>query len=177
MEINGKKATLWRTSSQISDALHKIAEQLNSRFSTDSSQQIVLVGLLNGSYMFLSDLSKLLKFNFRVDFLRVASYHKNAPTDKVQIQNTLKYDLKNCVVILIEDILDSGKTLFQVKNYLHSSGTLEIVTVALVANLNCPEKSLLEKLIYAFEFENRYIVGYGMDSNEFYRNLTDIWYI
>ena len=177
MEIHGKKATLWRTSSEITAALNKIADNLNSRFVSEIPKDIILLGILNGAYMFLSDLSKLLKFPFRVDFLKVSSYLQNAPTDNVQIQPSLKYDIKNCTVILIDDILDTGKTLFQVNNYLQFLGPNEIILVFLVVNLKCPEKQLMENLTYAFAHEDRYIVGYGMDSNEYYRNLVDIWYI
>lgn len=134
----------------------------------------LLIGVLNGSFMFLSDLFKALHIDCEVSFIRVSSYSQTASTGEVKKILGLKESIENRHILIVEDIVDSGLTLSQVKEQLleHNPASLKIVTL-----LNKPDamKVNLPLDYIGFKIENKFVVGYGLDYDEKGRNLDAIY--
>ena len=133
----------------------------------------VFVGVLKGCFIFMADLMRHVTINCSVDFMAVSSYSGTTSTGAVKINKDLSQDIAGKDLILVEDILDSGVTLNYLKNYLSVRKPASIHVVTL---MDKPARRKAD--IYAdyscFEVPDAFVVGYGLDYNERYRNLPYI---
>ncbi len=131
----------------------------------------LLVALLKGSIPFLSDLMKEIHIdNLEFDVMSVSSYDGAKSKGDIRIDLDLAYSLKGVSVLLVEDIVDTGTTLKAVKELLYNKGAKDVKIVTL---LDKPEGRVADvKADYiGFEIKNEFVVGYGLDYNQKYRNL------
>ena len=159
---------------ELENRVKELAEQISKDY---QNEEIILVCILKGSVYFTTDLSKKIDSNKVVlDFMKVSSYGSGTETSgKVDFQLDLNENIENRNVIIVEDILDSGVTL----NYLYEllskrkPKSLKICTL-----LDKPERRKKQvKVDYVgFKIEDKFVVGYGMDYDEHYRNLPYIGY-
>ncbi len=138
-------------------------------------KEITLICILKGSIMFFSDLAKSINKNVKLDFIRVSSY-ENYESKKIKLVEGLLSDIKNKNIILIEDIIDTGKTMNYLIPYLKKMKPNSIKVCTL---LDKPSKRIIpfDADYVAFEVDDKFIVGYGLDFNEDYRNLDYVGYI
>lgn len=135
---------------------------------------IILVGLLRGSVVFLADLAREIDLEAKIDFMVVSSYGDSMESSReVRINKDLEEDIRNKNVIIIEDIIDTGYTLEKVEEYLRlkSPSSLEICTL-----LDKPERrevSVSVKYV-GFEIPDVFVIGYGIDYAQKHRNLPYI---
>lgn len=133
----------------------------------------VFVGVLKGCFIFMADLMRHVTINCSMDFMAVSSYSGTTSTGAVKINKDLNQDIAGKSIILVEDILDSGVTLNYLKNYLtvRKPASIHVVTL-----MDKPARRKAD--IYAdyscFEVPDAFVVGYGLDYNERYRNLPYI---
>ena len=133
----------------------------------------VFVGVLKGCFIFMADLMRYVTIKCSMDFMAVSSYSGTSSTGAVKINKDLSEDIVGRHVIIVEDILDSGVTLNYLKNYLlvRKPASISIVTL-----MDKPARRKAD--IYAdyscFEVPDAFVVGYGLDYNERYRNLPYI---
>lgn len=135
---------------------------------------VVLIGVLKGSYMFLSDLSRRLASECSVDFVQVSSYGDGkSSTGVVQIRKDHDINIEGKHVLVVEDIVDTGLTLAHLCELLQ---TRRPASLRVVAMLSKPEARRHEALLdfVGFEIGNEFVVGYGLDHAEKYRNLPFI---
>ncbi|HCC69170.1 MAG TPA: hypoxanthine phosphoribosyltransferase [Nitrospiraceae bacterium] len=152
---------------------HKVKE-LASIISDDyEGKDILAVGILRGAFMFFSDIVRVIKVPVTVDFLIVSSYLKTETTGEVKIHADLRENVKGNDVLLIEDIVDTGITLKYIRNMLLEMGPASLKICAL---LDKKERRRVEvPLDYVgFEIPNEYVVGYGLDYENKFRNLPYI---
>ncbi len=159
------------TEKQISDRIKVLGKELTEKFKGD---KIVAVGVLNGSFMFFSDLIREIDTDVICDFCGVSSY-SNAITSSGEVKITL--DLNSSVkgknVVIIEDIVDTGLTMNFLKAHIESRGPKSITTASLLLKpqalkVKCPMDYV------GFEIANDFVVGYGLDYQGLYRNLPYI---
>lgn len=159
--------------------LNKRIEELANQISNDyKNEEIILICILKGSAYFAIDLSKKITNNVVVmDFMRVSSYGNNTETTgKVNFILDISENIENKNVIIIEDIIDSGITLSYLYDYLKGKNPKTLKICVLLDKKARREKNI--KLDYVgFEIENKFVLGYGLDYNEKYRNLPYIAYI
>ena len=140
------------------------------------NKQIVVICDLKGSVYFTSDLTKYIKNEMELEFIRVSSYFGTESSGKIELKQDLDSDIKNKDVIIIEDIIDTGRTLFYLKEHLlkRNPNSLKICTL-----LDKKEKRVMniEADYVAFDIPDKFVVGYGLDIDEKYRNLPYIGYI
>ncbi len=134
----------------------------------------ILVGVLKGSFIFLADLVRKMTIPHQVDFLTVASYDGGvSSTGVVRLISDLSVNIENRNVLIVEDIIDTGLTSNYILKILgvRNPSSLEFVTL-----LNKTECRKLEVPIkyYGFEIPDQFVIGYGLDYNQFYRNLPHI---
>lgn len=149
------------------EKIKSMAEQINVDY---QNEKIVLVGLLSGSVPFLAELMKHITLDCEIDFMDVSSYHGTKSTGEVRILKDLDRPIDSCNVIIVEDIVDTGKTLKVVKEILDNRGpkSLKIATL-----LDKPEGRVVDchSEYIGFSIPNEFVVGFGLDYNELYRNL------
>lgn len=147
-------------------------KELGKQIATDyAGKDFVLVGVLKGAYAFYADLARAIRIPMRVDFLIVKSYGGHSKTSgKVKIITEMTEDIKDKDVLLVEDIVDSGLTVqYLVKSLAkHKPKSIKVCTL-----LSKPERRTIDvPLDYVgFKIPNKYVVGYGLDYQQKYRNL------
>lgn len=159
--------------SEISASIDKVAEQINRDF--EGCEDIpVLLCVLNGSIMFMGELMPRLNFNCQIISIKLTSYEGTSTTGRVKQAMGLTGDIKGRRVIIVEDIVDTGNTVVELKDILAEAGAAESYICTL---LHKPEAYTKDtKLDYvAMEIPNEFIVGFGLDYNELGRNYKDIY--
>jgi len=137
-------------------------------------RELTVLAVLNGSFVFLADLLRRIPLPLQVDALSVSSYHGTASTGRLEFRQTRMPDLAGRHVLILDDILDSGLTLAAIKQRIsESTGVLGVSTCVLLRK-KVPRKVEVEADYVGFEIENEFVVGYGLDYNERYRNLPFI---
>jgi len=160
------------------EELNERIRELGAEISRDfKGESILAICVLKGAVIFMSDLIRELNVETKIDFMAVSSYGASTEsTGVVRILKDLDSNIEGENVIIVEDIIDSGLTLKYLKEYLMARNpkTLKICTL-----LDKPERRVADvKADYiGFSIENKFIVGYGLDYNQLYRNLPYISYL
>jgi len=135
----------------------------------------LLVGVLKGAFVFLADLARAIHLPLELDFMAVSSYGAATQTSGVvRILKDLDIDLAGRHVIIIEDILDSGLTISYLRRSLLARGPESLAVCSLLVKASPQPYPDLEVAYVGFEIEPEFVVGYGLDFAERYRNLPDI---
>lgn len=146
--------------------------ELGRQISTDyAGKNLVLVGVLKGAYAFYADLARAIRIPMRVDFIVVTSYGKRATTSgKVKLVTELTESIKGKDVLLVEDIVDSGLT---VQHLMKSLAKKKPHSLRVCTLLSKPDRRLVNVHIHyvGFKIPDQYVVGYGLDYRQQYRNL------
>ena len=154
---------------KIVEAIDGVAEKINNDFNGCEDIPIILC-VLNGSIMFTAELMKRLTFNCQIVSTKLTSYVGTSTTGNVKQAMGLTADIQGRRVIVIEDIVDSGNTIVELKKILEEKGAAESRICTLLLKPDAYKKDV--KLDYvAMEIPNDFIVGFGLDYNEKYRNL------
>ena len=153
------------------EELQAKVREIGAKISEDyQGKTPIFVGVLKGCFIFMSDLVRSVSINCSMDFMAVSSYSGTKTTGAVKINKDLSEDICGKDVIIVEDILDSGITLNYLKHYLM---VREPASIRIVTLMDKPSRRKAD--VYAdyscFEFPDAFVVGYGLDYNEKYRNL------
>lgn len=161
------------------ETIQKRINELAIEISKDyKNEEIVLICILKGSTYFAIDLSKkLINNDVILDFMKVSSYGNNLETTgKINFSLDTSIDIKNKNVIIVEDIIDTGLTLNYLYNYLKNKDPKTLKICALLDKKGRRKENI--NIDYTgFKIENKFVVGYGLDFDEKYRNLSYIGYI
>ncbi|MCZ2128466.1 MAG: hypoxanthine phosphoribosyltransferase [Anaerolineales bacterium] len=157
-----------------SDSLQKRVAELGAQVSADyDGRDLVLICILRGAVPFMVDLSRRITVPHMMDFMAVSSYGigKYESTGSVRVTFDLQMDIRNRNVLLVEDIVDSGHTIASVLEML---GTRQPQSLKVCALLDKPERREAHVPIdyLGFSIPNKYVFGYGLDLDEYHRNLT-----
>ncbi len=160
------------------EEIESIVKVLADRISKEYDQrEVVLVCILKGAFMFLSDLVRHLRIPLRIDFVRLASYGTAMKSSgRIEITKDVETPLEGKDVLIIEDIIDSGRTLLFLKERLSLANPRSVRICALLDKKTRREVEIEGDYI-GKEIEDVFIVGYGIDLNEAYRNLPEIYYV
>lgn len=158
---------------KIIEAIDGVAEKINKDF--EGCQDVpVLLCVLNGSIMFMGELMKRLNFNCQTISIKLTSYEGTNSTGRVKQALGLTSDITGRRVIVVEDIVDTGNTIVELKNILAEKGAAESKICTLLLKPDAYKKD--EPIDYvAMEIPNDFIVGFGLDYDEIGRNLKDIY--
>ena len=158
------------------DIQHKVkqlGEQINAHYAK-SDNELVLIGLLRGSVIFMADLCRAIEKPHELDFMTVSSYGSGTVSSRdVKILKDLDGEIFGKDVVVVEDIIDSGNTLSKVMEILQTRNPNSIELCTLVSKPSRREIDLTVKFL-GFEVEDRFIVGYGLDYDQKYRHLPYI---
>jgi hypoxanthine phosphoribosyltransferase len=157
------------------DEIRSKTRELADRISTDyNGEPVVLVAVLKGSFMFVSDLLRALTGDFTVDFLQTSSYEgERSSTGIVQIRKDLDTNIEGLNVLIVEDIVDTGATLSHLRELLSTRKPKSLKVVSLLSKPDAHQIPATVEYV-GFEIPNEFVVGYGLDYGERYRNLPYI---
>lgn len=156
---------------RIQARVRELAEQISRDY---ADRDLLLVGVLKGCFIFLADLARHITIPLGVEFLRVASYGAATETSGVvQIRMDLDAPIAGRDVLLVEDILDTGLTLNYLKRHLDAFNPRSMKTCVLL-DKRVRRLAPLDAEYVGFEIEDRFVVGYGLDFDERYRQMADV---
>ena len=160
------------------EQIASIVEDLADQISRDYGQrELVLVCVLKGAFMFLSDLIRHLRVPVQIDFVRLASYGPSLRTSgRVEITKDIEISIEGKDVLIVEDIIDSGRTIQFLKDRL-TLAKPNSVKVCTLLDKKARREVTMEADYVGKEVDNLFVVGYGIDFNERYRNLPEICYL
>lgn len=158
------------TVEQIQKRVRELAEQISKEY---RGRELIVIGILKGAFMFLSDLVRAIRIPLTVDFIMCSSYVKTGTTGQVKVECELKSEIKGRHVLLVEDIADTGVTLNYLREDLLQRGPASLKICAL---LDKKERRVADVPIdfVGFRIPNKFVVGYGLDYEGKYRNLPYI---
>ncbi len=159
------------TKKQIADRMAELAAEIDADY---QGKDLLLVGVLNGAVMVMADLSRALRSHCRMDWMAISSYGSGTQSSGVvRILKDLNTDISGMDVLVVEDIIDTGLTLSYLVSNLLSRGpaSLKIMTA-----FRKPEaaKNAVDVTYVGFDIPNEFVVGYGLDYDGQYRNLTSV---
>ena len=158
--------------SEIQEKIAVVADKLNKDFA--GVENPLFISVLNGSFMFTSDLLKMLKFQCELSFIKLSSYSGTTSTGEIKEILGLGTEVKGRSVVIIEDIVDTGATIVELYNMLTKAGVKELKICTLLLKPEAYKKEI--KIDYAaMEIPNDFIVGYGLDYDELGRQYRDIY--
>lgn len=137
------------------------------------SKPLVVVGVLKGSFLFMADLVRAIEAPLHCEFLGVSSYVGTHSSGAVQITQDLRADIEGCHVLLVEDIVDTGLTLEYLRRTLEARNPASLKVVALLDKPSRRKVDVKVDLI-GFEIPDLFVVGYGLDLDQLWRNLPYI---
>lgn len=156
---------------EILKAIEKLARSLNQDY---QGQTPIFLGVLNGAFMFASEVIKRFKGDCEVSFVKLGSYQGTQSTGKVETLLGLNHSLKDRKVILLEDIVDTGNTLNSINEILQKEGVAGYEVATLFYKPEAYKRNFNIKYI-GLEIPNKFIVGYGLDYDGLGRNLTEVY--
>lgn len=157
------------------EELNQKVSELGKKISEDyKDKNLLLVSILKGSVVFMADLMRAISIPAKIDFMAVSSYGSGVKTSGVvKIVKDLDIDLSGYDVLIVEDILDSGMTLKYITDILMTRGTRSI-RIATLLDKPARRKVDIKADYFCFDIPDEFVVGYGLDYDEKYRNMREV---
>ena len=163
----------WLTPAEIAKDVQQVADQISKDY---AGKEPLFVVVLNGAFVFASDLMRGLKdLHCEVTFIRVSSYWGMATTGKLEFIVPLQQSVMERDVIIVEDIVDSGLTIHQLKAHFRAQGATSVATAAMLFKPHKLESDDAKPEYVGHEITNEFVIGYGLDFDGFVRNLDAIY--
>ncbi len=157
------------------DEIDKMVERIGKEITRDyKDKELVIIGILKGGFIFMADLVRKIDVNCKIDFMSVSSYGASTKsTGAVKIIKDVDIDVNGKNVLLVEDIIDTGLTLTYIRDLMEGRGAQ---SVKIVSAFDKPSRRKVElKADYeGIQVPDEFIVGYGLDFNNFYRNFPEV---
>ena len=170
-EFNSKINRILITEDEIKEAIARVGKEISDSY---DGRPILLVSILKGAFVFMADLCRAITVPCEIGFMCAKSYYSGTvSTGAVKITMDLDQDISNYHVIIVEDIIDTGRTLNDVVNLLKTRNPISLKVVTL---LDKPSRRVVDFKadIALFTIPDHFVIGYGLDFDEYYRNLPYI---
>lgn len=162
------------TKEQIQDRVQQLADAISvDHMKSANALPPVMICVLNGALHFFSDLTRMMSIHCEIDCIRLKSYEGQDNTGGVKVIKDVELDLHGKRVYIVDDILDTGATMFEALHMVNSRRAADVKVVTLLKRKSSP----LITDFSAFEIEDQWVVGYGLDDNGIKRELLDIYEI
>ncbi len=171
MRVKDKDFIPFISNKEIEQRIGSLAKMIDEDY---KDKKPLFIAILNGSFMFASDLFKEITIDCNISFVKVASYEEMESSGNVKQLIGLNENIFNKDVVIIEDIIDTGRTITKILEEFHSLGanTVEIITLL---HKPKPANSALNLKYVGFEIPDKFVVGYGLDFDGLSRNTKDIY--
>ncbi|MFL5812486.1 MAG: hypoxanthine phosphoribosyltransferase [Bdellovibrionia bacterium] len=172
--MDDKNFTKYLNRHEIDAAVQSLANRINADY---EGKQLVLVGVLKGAIVFMADLIRHIKVDTEVEFVRLSSYGKaRTSSGTVTILKDISCDIRGKHVLIVEEIIDSGRTLKFLFERLKSSGAASVEIVTLLDKASKRVVDVPVKYV-GRPIDDQFLIGYGLDLEEKCRNLPDVYYL
>ncbi len=174
MEIKKSELKVLFTEEQIQTRIAELADELNDLYGND---EVIAICVLKGAVMFAVDLVKNLKMPLKMEFIRLSSYGTGTvSTGKVHAVDISLPDLNDKNVLIIEDIIDTGHTAKFLLDFINNNFKTKSTKFCSLLDKKISRVSDIEPDYYGFDIDDKFVVGYGLDYEGYYRNLRYIGY-
>lgn len=156
---------------EIQQRVKELGEKITQDY---ADKNLLVVGLLRGSFIFMADLVRAIDLSFQCDFIQLASYEQNKSLGRVKLKQDLEIDLEGKDVLVVEDIVDTGTTLKFIRELIQikKPAALKICTLLYKHEIDTQARGQLDYI--GFEIADQYVVGYGLDDEGWGRGLGSI---
>lgn len=163
------------TKDEIQNKITSLAETLNLRY---KNEELYLVCVLKGSIMFMVDLAKHLKMPVKMEFIRLSSYGSGfSSTGRVSAVDIALPDLNDKNVLIIEDIIDTGHTAKFLMDFIHHNFKPKTLKFCSLLDKKCKRQVDIDADYHCFNVDDKFLIGYGLDYDGYFRNIPQIGYI
>lgn len=163
------------SSEQVQKQISSLGAKLNEEY---KDEELYLICVLKGSIMFMVDLAKHLKMPVKMEFIRLSSYGSGfSSTGKVNAVDIALPDLTNKNVLIIEDIIDTGHTARFLVDFINHNFRPKSLKFCSLLDKKCKREVNINADYYCFEVDNKFLVGYGLDYDGYYRNIPYVGYV
>lgn len=160
---------------ELQNKVKKLADKLNADY---SNEELYVICVLKGSIMFTADLVKNLQMPVKMEFIRLSSYGSSTTTSgKVNAVDISLPDLNKKNVLIVEDIVDTGLTAKFLLDFINLNFKTKTTRFCSLLDKKCFRKTEIEPDYVGFEIDNKFVIGYGLDFDGYYRNLPYIGYV
>lgn len=163
------------TEAELQNKIAELAKSLNDFY---NNEELYLICVLKGSVMFTVDLAKHLKMPLRMEFIRLSSYGSEfTSTGKVNAVDIVLPDLNNKNVLIVEDIIDTGHTAKFLIDFINHNFKIKTLKFCSLMDKKCKREVDVNADFHCFEVDDKFLVGYGLDYDGYYRNIPYIGYV
>ena len=163
--------SMYLSKDDINNRLKEMANQLSEKYCDVCP---VIIGILNGSFVFMADLIRKIDFECEIDFMKVNSYVGKETSGKVQLEKDININIDNRRVIIVEDIIDSGLTMDYLHKHISAYNPKDITIVTLLLKNNNYTLNFNIDIV-GFEITSEFVVGYGLDLDQRFRQLDSLY--
>ena len=156
--------------SEIKKRVKALANKINEDY---KGKKPIFVGILNGCYVFMADLLREIDLDIEVDFVKIRSYEGDSSTGTIKFRKDISADIDGRDIIIVEDIIDSGFTINFLVNRLRNSGPKSVAVATILFKKEIAKLDFNVDYV-GFEIPPEFVVGYGLDYDEKYRQLKDV---
>lgn len=157
---------------EIARRVKELGREITERY---QGRDLIIIGVLKGSFMFLSDLVRQIDLTVQLDFARLSSYaDAMSPAASISIRTDIETDIRGREVLIVDDILDTGQSMLMFKRHLEARGPASVKVCTLI-DKTCRRSAPIEPDFFGFRIDDGFVVGYGLDYAERYRSLPDIY--
>ena len=165
------KLSMYLSKDDINNRLKEMANQLSEKYCDECP---VIIGILNGSFVFMADLIRKIDFECEIDFMKVNSYVGKETSGKVQLEKDITINIEDRRVIIVEDIIDSGLTMDYLHRHISAYNPKDITIVTLLSKNNNHTLNFNIDIV-GFEITSEFVVGYGLDLDQRFRQLDSLY--
>ena len=158
---------------ELDNRISELAKEIDKDY---EGEKVVIVSILKGAVFFTVDLVKKMKTPIELQFMQVSSYQGTETTHNIKVKKDLDNDIAGKNVIIVEDIIDTGHTLKHLKEYLLSKNPKSL-KIAVLTDKKERREADIEADYVGFTIPNKFVIGYGLDYDEDYRDLPYIGYV
>ena len=171
IKVHDKEFEIFIPGDRLQTVISEMAEQINHDL---AGREVIFMGILNGAFMFASDLVRQIRLDCQITFLKLASYTGTSSTGNVKRLIGINEDIYNKTVVILEDIVDTGVTLEDIIKQLTGYEPREIRVATMLLKPEAYLKNIPIDYV-GIEIPREFVVGYGLDYEGYARNLTDIY--
>lgn len=171
--FDGQVMDLMISEEEIQDRVKVLARQITADYKKKAKPPII-IGVLNGSFYFMADLLRAMNMEAEMDFIKISSYHKTGSTGTIRLIKDISADITNRDIILVEDIVDTGLSINYLRKHFENSSPSSVKVATLLYKKDIT-KVEVEPEYVGFVIPDKFVVGYGLDIEQQYRRLRDIF--
>jgi hypoxanthine phosphoribosyltransferase len=158
---------------EIQDRVKVLGKKITSDYKNKKMPPI-MIGVLNGSFYFMADLLRTMKIEAEMDFIKISSYQKTGSTGTVRLIKDISADITGRDIILVEDIIDTGLSINFLRKHFENSSPSSVRVATLLYKKEITQVEVEPEYV-GFEIPDKFVVGYGLDIEQRYRRLKDIF--